>query len=516
MEQFKPDLAVGNILCCMCGVSIPPNPSNKCANCLRTQVDITEGISRQNTLIFCRSCERFLQPPKSWITCQLESRELLTICLKALKGLNKVRLIDARFIWTEPHSRRVIVRLTVQKEAFGAILQQDFDVVYVVKTQQCDHCTRTMANDTWNAVVQLRQKVDHKRTFLYLEQLIIKHQAQKDCLNIKSFPDGIDFYFQNKHYASKFAQFIQDFVPTRMKESEQLISQDFRSNTTNTKIAISLNIAPVCRDDLVFLPKEISRKCGNISQLCLVHKVTQTIHLMDPNTMIFSECQGSLYWTSPFTSIASAADLTEFTVLDCVETDKSHGRFKQADVTLLRTRSHDTVSEVIVRSHLGLLLNPGDLVLGYDLQTLSVSDKLGEWKGYVPDVIIVRKTFPQSKKRLAHRKNWTMKRLTAEEGDDDGKRGTEDKQMRDEAIFIREIEEDKELRGTINLYKQEPKKSATRRVGEGVKEEEGDEDDESDVELIELKELVEDEKPEPAQSDEQDVAQMMEGLSVDK
>lgn len=98
-------------------------------------VDITEGIPKQGlhaytdlllnasssipiaTLSFCRNCERFLSPPQTWTIAEPESRELLAICLKKLKGLNKVRLIDAGFIWTEPHSKRIKVKLTIQKEA---------------------------------------------------------------------------------------------------------------------------------------------------------------------------------------------------------------------------------------------------------------------------------------------------------------------------------------------------------------------------------------------------------------
>lgn len=46
----------------------------------------------------------------------LESRQLLALCLKRIKGLNKVNLVDAGFIWTEPHSKRVKVKLVIQKE----------------------------------------------------------------------------------------------------------------------------------------------------------------------------------------------------------------------------------------------------------------------------------------------------------------------------------------------------------------------------------------------------------------
>ena len=34
-------------LCCLCGTSILPNPSNMCVNCIRSQVDITEGLQKQ-------------------------------------------------------------------------------------------------------------------------------------------------------------------------------------------------------------------------------------------------------------------------------------------------------------------------------------------------------------------------------------------------------------------------------------------------------------------------------------
>ena len=48
-----------------------------------------------NTINFVFKRNRYLQPPSQWITCALESRELLAICLKKLKqGLSKVTLIS--------------------------------------------------------------------------------------------------------------------------------------------------------------------------------------------------------------------------------------------------------------------------------------------------------------------------------------------------------------------------------------------------------------------------------------
>jgi len=34
------------IRCCLCGVIMPPNTSNTCIQCLKSQIDITEGISK--------------------------------------------------------------------------------------------------------------------------------------------------------------------------------------------------------------------------------------------------------------------------------------------------------------------------------------------------------------------------------------------------------------------------------------------------------------------------------------
>ncbi len=63
-------------------------------------------------------------------------------------------------MWTEPHSRRLKVKLTIQKEVFtSTILQQMFVVEFVVHTQQCEQCVKLQSEHTWVASVQLRQRV---------------------------------------------------------------------------------------------------------------------------------------------------------------------------------------------------------------------------------------------------------------------------------------------------------------------------------------------------------------------
>ena len=45
------------------------------------------------TILWCKGCGRYLQPPKHWVRAELESKELLTFCIKRIKGLGKVRRI---------------------------------------------------------------------------------------------------------------------------------------------------------------------------------------------------------------------------------------------------------------------------------------------------------------------------------------------------------------------------------------------------------------------------------------
>ncbi|KAI8991451.1 NMD3 family-domain-containing protein [Mycotypha africana] len=428
-----------------------------CVNCIRNEVDITEGIPKQATIHFCRNCERYLQPPGIWVTAQLESRELLTLCLKKLKGLNKVRLIDAGFIWTEPHSRRIKVKLTIQKEVFvNTILQQIFEVEFVVSHQQCDECTRLAAQNTWKAVVQVRQKVDHKRTFLYLEQLILKHNAHKDTTNIKETKDGIDFYYGARSHAIKMVEFLSAVVPLRYKTSEQLISKDIHTSVSNYKFTYSAEIAPVCKDDLVCIPKKLSNTFGNINQLLICTRISNSIQLLDPHTLAMADVTTTHYYRYPFQPLASAKAMIEFYVLDVEPLGPVNGRNVLCDVHVARMSDFGRNDEqFIVRSHLGAILNPGDTVMGYDLARANFNndeyEKLHQ-QASLPDIVLVRKSYPARKKRSKPR-NWKLQQLGKEVDEMLPRKQDQAKIENDMELFMRDIEEDPEFRSTINIFK---------------------------------------------------------------
>jgi len=239
--------SAATILCADCGAPVDGTISGAfCYDCIKLKTDVTQGVPREATLHMCRDCDRWLSPPNSWVVAPPESRELLALCLRKLRGLNKLRIIDASFIWTEPHSRRIKVKITVQSEiSEGAIMQQSFEVEFTQNYHQCPDCQKSYTHNTWRACVQVRQKVPHKRTFLYLEQLILKHGAHKDAINIKEVHDGIDFFFAQRNHAEGFVDFLKAVVPVNVRKSQELISMDIHTSTKSYKFSYSAELVPI-------------------------------------------------------------------------------------------------------------------------------------------------------------------------------------------------------------------------------------------------------------------------------
>lgn len=121
------------------------------------------------------------------------------------------------------------MKLTIQKDIDnGTKLQQTFIVDFLIQNLQCDDCKRVYTPHLWQSQVQVRQRVDHKRTFLFLEQLILKHNAAEKCINIQSETGGhgINFQFRHRSHAIRLVDFINDNVCCRDKATKQLVSHE--------------------------------------------------------------------------------------------------------------------------------------------------------------------------------------------------------------------------------------------------------------------------------------------------
>jgi len=489
----------GHVLCCLCGVQIHANPSNMCINCIKTQVDITEGIQKQVTVLWCKECERYHQPPRAWIKAELESKELLQYCIKRVKGLSKVKLVDAGFIWTEPHSKRLKVKLTIQKEIHnGAILQQAFPIEYVVENHMCEACARVAANpDQWVAVAQVRQNVEHKRTFFFLEQLILKHGADADVTGIKDVgKGGLDFFFNHRSHSLKFVHFLSQVVPIKKTDDKQLVSHDSKNNTYNYRHTFAVEIVPVCKDDLICLPVKVANKLGNLGPIVVCTRVNNNLTFVDPNTMRVGYQDADKFYQQPFGALLHSKQLVEYMVLDVelLGPEAQGGKVALADCQVARVSDFGR-NDVIFhcRTHLGTLLSPGDRALGYDLTRANLVDpELEKYKGLsLPEVVLVRKSYVEGRRKKAGKgegRNWKLKEFAHVETDMVTSNKTEiARQEADRARFMEELEEDEEMRSRINLYR-DPDARPARRGGEA--EEEMGDDDDDEVPEVPLDELL--------------------------
>ena len=517
-----------NVLCCMCGVPIvyqgSSNNNNTCASCLASSCDITRGISTEVTLHQCRGCQRWHKEANKWLVCELESRELMTLCLQHVNGLknnksnsSRVHLTDASWIWTEPHSMRLKIRLTIQREVNqggGIILQQSFNVEFIVRNQQCIECQAEFRQGSWKSLVQVRQRVQHKRTFLYLEQLILKYDSHRGALNIVTYKDGMDFYFPDKGKASKFIAFLDSVVPIKLKQSKKLISTDDKNNLTNFKYTNYVEICPLCKDDVLFLPARTARQLGSLSRIVLVKNISNIIHVIDPLSGQTGSLTNDAYWRDPIRPLITAARsrMGRYVVLGqepvllrkniAQRNTNKKQRHKLARLTLAHENdlgNNDVQVEEL--SHQGYLFKSGDMCLGYNLKETQLMDDEAEQlriDGKLPDVIVVRKLYGPAAgndNSASNVRNWKLQRLNVQVGDETtaatSKRTAKDNgdDDMDEEDFMQEVEADKDMRLSMNLYKNEHVKNKAVEGGlnddmEG--EEEEDDDDDQKINLDEL------------------------------
>lgn len=287
--------------------------------------------------------------------------------------------------------------------------------------------------------------------------------------------DGIDFQFKNKSHGNRLVDFIQGCVPSRFKEAKQLISQDLKSNTSNYKYTTSMEIAPICKDDLVLLPRQLSKDLGGLGPLVLVYKISTFVQVVDVFTMRTYEIDQNTYWKYSFRALCGRDRLSEFIVLNIENTDydvnvsraAAKQRFKMVQVEVARASDFGHNDRTfIVNTHLGEQLNYNDTVLGFDLDAINLmqlDDIENDRDIQVPPVVLVKKTYPKFRKRQKHRL-WKLKHLEKEDGTEpQGEDAPKPKKKKaahvdqkfekDYAMFLQDIEEDPELRGQIDLYK---------------------------------------------------------------
>lgn len=293
-----------------------------------------------------------------------------------------------------------------------------------------------------------------------------------------------------------------------MKSSKKLIGTDDKSNVSNYKYTDLVEIAGVCKDDLLFLPKKLARTIGNINRLVLVKNISNVINVIDPLTGQTGIIESDAYWRDPFRPVITAARtrLTRYLVLgkDPVFLERNNSkrsvgkkqRSKLASITAARESDLGmNDSQIEERSHIGYLMKSGDVCLGYDMKDCQLVDDEAEdlrAAGKMPDVIIVRKLYggvAAGEADAARKRMFKLQKLDIKKGEENetrGKKARKDVEMEkaDEEDFMQELEADKEMRTRVNVFKSEV-------VATKTEDNDGDDDaEDEDDQKISLDELL--------------------------
>lgn len=235
--------------------------------------------------------------------------------------------------------------------------------------------------------------------------------------------------------------------------------------------------------------------------------MSNNIHLVDPTTLKLVDISSQEYFRErePFRAVMTQKQLIEYIVLDIEKEDeynysnqnnnkknkeqktrdqsaynrgalmKISNRMCLAEVTVAR-QSDFGVNETTFAclTHMGNILNYGDTVLGYDVGNWNPSMDIKN-KSAIPDVVLVRKTYPGRKKR-AKKRRWKLRTLPKER-EQPAKKAEEEREAREFEDFMQDLEENPDLRGNVNMYKTKGAAAAPVAASSMNDDDDADEDD---------------------------------------
>jgi len=305
-------MTYSKIVCCLCSAVIDANPRGTCEACLKKSLNIKTCIPTEFELQYCKECQRFLRPP--YVKIERDSADMMKLCLSRIKSYDKkVKIIDSNFIYTEPHSKIIKIKISIQKEVEKNILSQNLIIEFKEKWNLCRDCQKLQTPHTWSSCVQIRQRVPHKKTMLYLEQIILKNKMQKSSLYFEEANDGFDFFFSTRRAGEIFSNWIATVVPSKITYHKKYVSL---STSTFTYL---VDVANVAKYDLFILDKDSYKKLGGIGPLLICTRLSSRTIFIDPRTFNHLYLDGNTFFKYKFNPFCNSNQLTEFLVLDVYE-----------------------------------------------------------------------------------------------------------------------------------------------------------------------------------------------------
>ena len=542
-------MTYSKIVCCLCSAVIDANPRGICEACFRKSLNIKTSIPTEFEIIYCRECQRFLRPPYVKIT--RDSTDMMNLCLSRIKSYDKkVKIIDSNFIYTEPHSKIIKIKITMEKEIEKNIITQNLIVEFKEKWLLCRDCQKNQTPHIWSSCVQIRQRVPHKKTMLYLEQIILHNKMQKKALDFKETNDGFDFFFSTRREGEIFSNWLSTVVPSKITSTKKYVSL---STSTFTYL---VDIANVAKYDLFILDKDSCTKLGGIGPLLVCTRLSSRTIFIDPRTFNYLYLDGNTFFKYKFKSFCNSDQLTEFLILDVYEEhdynfnisnnnnnnkkkknkknkkkrknknesdddednknnidnnnnedessvggsslmsqstnyaknikedlknsemEKEHiMKCRKTFIKCIRYNNEKSSGEILeFKSYLGDTIKPGDIYLGYDLNSINLDSEnslfLDKNKNKLPDVILVRK------KPIIDTKGKKLERLKFSNENKKNKKKQnedEDEDQEDMKGFIEEIYEENDLKNNFinenDLQDEEKKEKEEEQKKENEKKE---------------------------------------------
>jgi nonsense-mediated mRNA decay protein 3 len=423
------------VACCLCGVKVPANDANMCPRCLQQQVNIVKDLAPNGDLVFCQECGRSLFHQR-WLVLEPESAEFLSLCVKKIKGLTKnLKLLDAKFVWTEPHSKRIKVSVTVQAEVLSNVMVKQATVIeFKQVAQMCGLCQKSSMGLEWNYCMQVRQSCEgFRKTFRRLEQDLIKSAMDKHIVSVEEKAQGFDLWFASRGDMKIVLDWLKSNLPLTNA------AQPTKHGSTYTH---AVQIAPLNKFDLVLVP--VGANSTNV-RLMLLKRITSSLHFVDVVTGKKLEMSGQAYWkyqskkssssgaatatkgkskgrsaasstggtasvkaVSNYATLLGSEKLTEFIVIDVLSDDQGIQPVQGVtEVVVARESDFGSNDQTfIVKTYL-TSLQPGDSVLGYDLSLLNLTEAHQE---VLPDDLVevmlvnkLQKDAPKKKRKALPR-----------------------------------------------------------------------------------------------------------------
>jgi len=251
-------------------------------------------------------------------------------------------------------------------------------------------------------------------------------------------------------------------VPYKQKDSKELVSHDIHTGVADYKYTTIIEMPRVCKDDLIILPVALAKELGGVNSLGVCYKISLQVHCYDPVTLRCYQINPKQYFAyeEDIVIIAFRGQETKFMIQDIQEDRHKASKLNTTFSNIQNRFAHvecqrEDGTILTSQTHLGHILKHGDSVVGFDVRSVNCTEDLESLKNQksLPDCILIRKFYDEKhkKKRL-----WKLNRLDIKENDCGGKRKKlETKKKMDLEEFEAEIEQNKEYRKNMNLFRDE-------------------------------------------------------------